>query len=313
MGDRVLHSCSFAQRGASALGFDLVSALVLDLFILTDRQASPLAALGCGALRTLWTYLTGACWKLGVFAWDHRHGLATRTGDMPVGEVEGEVVLRKAGPAWRPGAGNDVYALLGPLRNAWAGHVPQVDIQLQQPWRLLQRLDQQLHRGMLWLVRWSAYDLVSDMTIQVQHEVFLKAVERFGAALTAVPHVRILNGDAPSRGYLLLDALAPRATVRVWFGVLRDNLSDRVHDVLQGRHILHKALMLLQPLGPALDLCQHQAQRLLSGLRLPPVEVQRGLEAAVAHQDQAPFLQNRRNTRAQLPRREVHRLAQRMP
>jgi hypothetical protein len=25
------------------------------------------------------------------------------------------------------------------LRHAWTGHVPQVDIKLQQPWRLLQR------------------------------------------------------------------------------------------------------------------------------------------------------------------------------
>jgi len=128
----VLNSCAFAQRGASALGFDLGSELVLERFVLTDRQASPLAAFGCGALRSLWTSITGACWKLGVCAGHHRHGLTTRTGDMPVGEVEGEVVLRKACPALRPGAGNDVHSLLGPLRHPWAGHVPQVDIELQQ-------------------------------------------------------------------------------------------------------------------------------------------------------------------------------------
>src|SRR5262247_3130706 len=245
MGDRMLNRSAFAQRGASALGFDLGTELMLERFVLTDMQASPLTEPGGGALCSLGTPITGTGGKLGVFAHDHRDGLATRTSDRPVREVQGEVVLGEERPALRPGAGDDVDALLGPLCNAWTGHVPQVDIQLQQPWRLLQRLDQQLHRGMLWLVRWADHDLVSDMTIQVQHEVFLKAVERFGAALTAVPHVRILNRDAPIRGHLLLDALAPRATVRVWFGVLRDNLSDRVHDVLQGRHILHKALMLL--------------------------------------------------------------------
>src|SRR2546427_308781 len=101
MGDRMLHSGAFAQRGASTLGFDLGAELVLELFVLTDRQASPLAALGCGALCSLWTYITGACGKLGVCAWDHRHGLATRTGDMPVCEVEGEVGLRKACPVLR--------------------------------------------------------------------------------------------------------------------------------------------------------------------------------------------------------------------
>ena len=107
--------------------------------------------------------------------------------------------------------------------------------------------------------------------------------------------------------------MSPRATLRIWFGVLRDNLGDRVHDVLQGRRILHKALVLLQPFFPAIHLFQHQAQCLLAGLRLPPVEVQRSLEAAVAHQDQARFLPNRLSRRAQCPRREAHRLAQRMP
>src|SRR4029453_2363049 len=145
MGDRVLHSCSFAQRGASALGFDLGSELVLELFILTDRQASPLAALGCGALRTLWTYLTGACWKLGVFAWDHRHGLTTRTGDRPVRKVQSEVVLGEECPALWPRAGNYVPPLRGPLCNPWASHVPQVDVQLQQARFLLQDVRHQGH------------------------------------------------------------------------------------------------------------------------------------------------------------------------
>src|SRR5262249_59714668 len=133
------------------------------------------------------------------------------------------VMLGEGRPAMRPGAGNDGDALRGPLRPAWTGHVPQVNIQLEQPWRLLQRLNQQLHRCMLGLVRWADHDLARDMTIQVQYEVFLKAIERFGAALTTVPHVCILKGDAPIRGHMLLDALAPRGTVRVWFGVLRDN------------------------------------------------------------------------------------------
>src|SRR5215467_3025851 len=273
MGDRMLHRGAFAQRGASALGFELGAELVLERFVLPDMQASPLTEPSGGALRSLWTPITGAGGKLGVCAWDHRDGLAPWTGDGPVRKVQGEGVLGEERPALRPGAGNDIDALLGPLRNTWPGHVPQVDIQLQQPWWLLQCLDQQLYRCMLGLVRWAHHDLACDLTIQVQHEVFLQAVERFGAALTTVPHVRILKGDAPIRGHLLLDARTPRSTVRLWFDVLRDHLGDRVHDILQGRPILHKARMLLQPLFPALDLVQYQAQRLLSGLRLPPVEV----------------------------------------
>ena len=164
MGNRMLNHGSFAQRGASALGFDLGAELVLERFVLTDMQASPVTDLGCGALRSLWTPITGTGGKLGVFARDHRYGLAPRTGDWPVRKVQSEVVLAEESPALRPGAGNDVDALLGPLRNAWTGHVPQVDIQLQQPWRLLQRLDQQFHRFMLWLVRRADHDLARYMT-----------------------------------------------------------------------------------------------------------------------------------------------------
>src|SRR4030095_903420 len=132
MGDRMLNCCSFAQRGASTLGFDLGAEHVLELFVLTDMQASPLAEPGCGAVCSLWTPITGVCGKLGVFAWDHRHGLAPRTGEHSVRTVQGEVILIEECPAWRPGAGHDVDALLSPLRHAWAGHVPQVDVQLQQ-------------------------------------------------------------------------------------------------------------------------------------------------------------------------------------
>jgi amino acid adenylation domain-containing protein len=126
-------------------------------------------------------------------------------------------------------------------------------------------------------------------------------------------HVRIRNGDAPIRGHMLLDALAPRATVWGWFGVLRDTLGDRGHAVPQGRAVLPQALGLRQPRLPALDLSQDQAQRLRSGLWLPPVEVQRGLEAAVAHQAQARFRHNRLRRHAQCPCREAYRRAQRMP
>lgn len=41
-----------------------------------------------------------------VFAWDHRHGLVSRTGDHPVRNVQGEVVFREECPALWPGAGN---------------------------------------------------------------------------------------------------------------------------------------------------------------------------------------------------------------
>ena len=124
----MLHCGAFAQRGASALGFDLGAERVLERFVLTDMQASPLTDPSCGALRSLWTPITGAGGKLGVFARDHRDGLATWTGDDPVRKVQGEVVLGEERPALRPGAGNDVDALLGPLRHTqiWEAGKPGV-------------------------------------------------------------------------------------------------------------------------------------------------------------------------------------------
>jgi hypothetical protein len=46
---------------------------------------------GFGTLRAHRTPITGTGWKLGVLAWDHRHGLAVGTGDGAVLEVQREV------------------------------------------------------------------------------------------------------------------------------------------------------------------------------------------------------------------------------
>jgi len=151
----MLNRCSFAQRGASALGFDLGSELVLELFVLTDMQAPALADPRCGALRSLGTRITGTGGKLGVFAWDHWHGLATRTGDGPVRKIQGKVVLGEERPALRPGAGHDVHALGGPWGNPRARHRPQVEVQLEQARALLQLRRQQLYGLMLRLVGWT--------------------------------------------------------------------------------------------------------------------------------------------------------------
>src|SRR5215475_4858176 len=104
-------------------------------------------------------------------------------------------------------------------------------------------------------------------------------MERLGTALATVAHSGVLKRDTPVRGHVLLDALAPWPPLRVWFGVLRDNLGDGVHDRLQRRRLRREARMLLQPVFPSLHLLQHQMQRLLPSLWLPPVEIQRRLEA----------------------------------
>src|ERR671925_524169 len=151
MGDRMLHRRAFPQRGPAALGPDLRAQLVLELFILPDGQAPPLPDPGSRAPRADWTRVTGTGQKLGVLAWDHWHGMAVWTGDRPVCEVQGKVLLGEQGAALRPGTGNDIHTLRRPLGYPWARHVAQVDIQLQQTWPALQHLRYHLDHCMLWL------------------------------------------------------------------------------------------------------------------------------------------------------------------
>jgi hypothetical protein len=85
------------------------------------------------------------------------------------------------------------------LSNAWAGHVSQVAIELQQAGGLLQLLSQQLYCLMLRLIRWADHHLAGDVTIHVHGKVRLKAVEGCGTAFATVAHVLILDRDAPIR------------------------------------------------------------------------------------------------------------------
>src|SRR5436309_291406 len=108
MGNRMFHRCPFAQGGPAALGLKPGTQRVLKLLILADRQGPALPELGGGALRALGTHVTGPGRKLGGSAWDHRHGLAARTGDRPVCKVEAEVVLGETRSSTGPGTSNNV-------------------------------------------------------------------------------------------------------------------------------------------------------------------------------------------------------------
>src|SRR5882672_7137487 len=161
-GNRMLHRGAFAQGSATTLGLDLGTELLLELLVLADGQTAAMPGPGCGTLRTHWTGLTGTGRKLGVLARDHRDNRTVGTSDRAVREVQREVVLGKQRPALRPGAGNDVHALRGPLGNLWARHIPQVDVQLEQTGALLQLLCQQLHGLMLRLVGRTDHHLARD-------------------------------------------------------------------------------------------------------------------------------------------------------
>src|SRR5215831_16966624 len=130
MGQRVLHRGPFAQRGPSTLGLHPGAQLLLELFVLAAAQASALPVRGFGTLGAQGTRVTGSSRTLGMSAWDHGDGLATRTGYLQTRKVQSEIILGAKRPNLRPRARDNVHALLRPLDNAWASHVPQVDIQL---------------------------------------------------------------------------------------------------------------------------------------------------------------------------------------
>src|SRR6266511_3175810 len=137
MGNCVLHRGPFAQRGPSSRCLHLGSQLLLERLVLADAQASALPTCGFGTLGAQGTRVTCHSRKLDRLAWDHGDGLATRTGHLLTRKVQREIILGKKRPNLRPGAGNNVHTLLSPLGNPRAGHIPQVDIELQQAWRLL--------------------------------------------------------------------------------------------------------------------------------------------------------------------------------
>ena len=152
MGNRVLHRGPFAQRGPSSLGLYLGAQFLLELLIFTDVQASALPERGFRALGAQGTHVTRRRRKLGILAWDQGYGLSTGTGHLHSCKVQAELLLGEKRTNLRPGAGDNVHALLRPLGNSWARHVSQVDIELQQARGFLQLLGQQLYCLMLRLI-----------------------------------------------------------------------------------------------------------------------------------------------------------------
>ncbi len=166
MGTRVLHRGPCAQRGPSTLCLHLGSQLLLERLVLTDAQASAWPARGFRTLGAPGTCVTRPSRKLDILACAQGDGLSMWTGHPHSREVQGELLLGEQRTNLWPGAGDNVHALLRPLSNPGAGHVPQVDSALQQAWSLLQLLGQQLDRCMLWLVRRADHHLPRDVALQ---------------------------------------------------------------------------------------------------------------------------------------------------
>ena len=124
MGNRVLHRGPFAQRGPATLRPHLRAQLLLELCVLADAQASPWPVRGFGTLRAQGARITRRSRTLGMPAWDHRDALATRTSPLHPRKVQRAIMLGKKRTTVRPRTCDDGDALLRPLGNPWAGHVP---------------------------------------------------------------------------------------------------------------------------------------------------------------------------------------------
>src|SRR5439155_5962547 len=131
---RVLHRRPFPERGPSTLRLHLGAQLLLERLVLADAQASAVPACGFRTLGAQGTCVTRRSWKLDILASDHGYGLSIWTGHPHSRKVQGKRLLGEKRTNLRPGAGDNVHALRCPLGNPGAGHVPQVDIELQQAW-----------------------------------------------------------------------------------------------------------------------------------------------------------------------------------
>src|SRR5438132_3655045 len=184
--DRVLYRRPFAERGPATLRLHLGSQLLLKLFVFADAQASALSGSGFGALGSQGTRVTRRRRKPGMLAGDHGDALAPRTGHLHTRKVEEEIMLREKWTDLRPGTSDNKHALLRPLGNPWARHVPQIDIELQQAGGFLQLFSQQLHDFMLPLIRRADDDLPRDCAVHIYRTVLLEAVEGSRLAFSAV-------------------------------------------------------------------------------------------------------------------------------
>ena len=195
MGACLRNRGAVVQRGTSALGCALGAARGLPLVVLTERQAAPVADSGGGPWRSWWPPLAGAGGALRVWAWDPRHGLTPWPRALAVDAGAGAGVLRHAWPALRPGASQAGDARRRSWRHVWPGPGSHVASTLQQPWRLCHRRDPPRHRFRRG--RGADHQRAGDRTSHGQPAGCRTAVERVGAALTAVPQVRLRKGAAP--------------------------------------------------------------------------------------------------------------------
>src|SRR5512145_713064 len=228
MGHRLLQRCAFAQGGPTTLGLDLGAELLLDLCVLAAGQTPAVLEPGLGPRRAHRTRITGPGRTLGVLAWDHRHGLAVGTGDRAVLEVQSDILLGTQRPALRPGAGKAVHTWRGPWGHPRARQRPQGDVPLEQARALLHLLRQQRDGLMLRWVGLTHHPLARDLAVPVQGTGLLAAIERCGAALAAVAHGGVLQGEPSVGGPVLRETPRARSPLRIWLGLLCANRAYRL-------------------------------------------------------------------------------------
>ena len=202
-----------------------------------------------------------------------RHGHPGGAGQLPGGEVEGELVLGEpaAGVADPPGLAED-----GQVRPAVAdqgrGQVGPVDVQLGQvpPGRVQVGGDVLGDAGLRRVGRGDAHG-GDQPGVQVAQHVPLVPVEQHRAGLAAVPHLGVLDADPPVPGHSAAQRRRRAGQVHVL-----------VADLPGGRHGRGRGLVAGLPGDERLDLiqqAQHLGQGLIPGGRVIPVRIQRRLQA----------------------------------
>src|SRR5450432_1764102 len=278
---------SFPELVAASGRGELLAEALLQLLVLRDRDASPLAEFRSGALRAKWTVVANVGVELGARAQLEVDHLACGASDRANPQVELEGRLRKQLLVLRvPWLADDLALASQNVVDDGAIDVGSVDEQLVD--LAVLSVDIRLQRGgglFLGAIGWRHRAGKNQVAINVGGDVLLVAVEPLGLALAAVPHLRIFDRDAAVLGYAVADSHS--ASARIRFKVLTSDLLERLHVHFERRLPQLVRQVLPQPLLKRVELHGQDLDslRLLGGV--VPVQVETRLDARLEEQRNA--------------------------
>jgi hypothetical protein len=209
---------------------------VLKEFVVCDGDRASTAGACCRALGP--QSATCAEWrrKFYVSAKVDGFSLAGWAGDGPVAHVDLEIGFGEEFAVARdPRLADDVASVGEHVSNDWAGNVAAINVHLGNSSALAFKVGLQNGRSLFLGPVGRRHGASQDQIgIEIGGDVAFVAVETLTLALSAMAHIRILDGNAPVGSHTFANArVAASATVGVRLKILGANLSQRIEVFLQ--------------------------------------------------------------------------------